>query len=111
MKVVVFDNATLGMVRQLQELYYHKRYSATDLPRIPDYVKLAEAYGWTGLAVDAPEQVRPALQALLDAEGPAILDVRMSRAELALPMAGEQKPLDQMIGVEDATAEEDGRRG
>ena len=108
-KVVVFDNASLGMVRQLQDLYFKQRHSAVNLPRIPDYPLLAQAYGWQGWMVDDPCEVDAAIERLLDCEGPAILDVRMSQVEQALPMVGWHQQLGSMIGVE-PVEDADGRR-
>ena len=113
-KVLIFNNASLGMVKQLQELFYRKRYSAVDLPRIPDYTKVAEGYGWQGREVSDPAELAEAINWLLDTEGPALLDVHMSQVEMALPMLDLNRDgaLDQIIGVdmprEDAPAE---RRG
>src|SRR4029079_4484706 len=58
-KVAIINNESLGMVRQWQTLFYNQRYSNTDLhsKRIPDFVKLADAYGCVGLACDSPEDV------------------------------------------------------
>ena len=101
-KVIIFNNASLGMVKQLQELFFHKRYSAVDLPRVPDYAKVAEGYGWQGRAVDDPAEVADAIGWLLDAEGPALLDIHMSQVEMALPMLDLNRDgaLDQIIGVD-----------
>ncbi len=99
-KVLVFDNASLGMIRQLQEVYYTKRHIASDLPRIPDYVFLAQAYGWAGRCVSDPDELEEAVAWLLDERGPAILDVRMSQEELALPMVRNGKSLANMIGAQ-----------
>src|SRR5450756_323547 len=56
-KVVVLNNGFLGMVRQWQELFYDRRYSQSVLPPCPDFVKLAEAYGWLGIRVERPEDI------------------------------------------------------
>ncbi|MCR5845686.1 MAG: biosynthetic-type acetolactate synthase large subunit [bacterium] len=101
-KVVVVDNGSLGMVKQMQELFYMGRYSAVDLPRIPDFKLLAQAYGWYGDEVSDPEKLKEALALLLECPGPGILDVRMSTLELALPMVAPDSPLNKMIGVEKA---------
>ncbi|MBR2521855.1 MAG: acetolactate synthase large subunit, partial [Coriobacteriales bacterium] len=101
-KVVVVDNGSLGMVKQMQELFYMGRYSAVDLPRIPDFKLLAQAYGWYGDEVSSPEKLKEALALLLECPGPGILDVRMSTLELALPMVAPDSPLNKMIGVEKA---------
>ena len=56
-KVIIFDNQCLGMVRQWQQLFYHGRYSQTLFDDSPDYVKLAEAYGWHAVRVSDPAQL------------------------------------------------------
>ncbi len=99
-KILVFNNAALGMIRQLQQVYYSARYTACDLPRTPDYELLAQAYGWQGRTVAAPAELDQAVAWLLDSEGSAILDVRMSHEELALPMVKNGKSLAHMIGAE-----------
>ncbi len=100
-KVIVFDNAALGMVRQLQEVYHKRRYIATDLPRIPNYELLAKAYGWQGISVSDPKDLHEALDKTINAEGPALLAIQMSRVELALPMVRNGQSLLHMIGVAD----------
>ncbi len=112
-KVIIFNNSTLGMVRQFQELFYMKRYVATDLPRIPDYALLAKAYGWTGSMVDDPKKVKGAIEQLFDTEGPALLDIHMSKDELVYPAVKGGNPITKMIGVNDADIENatsEGRR-
>ncbi|MBI3991870.1 MAG: biosynthetic-type acetolactate synthase large subunit [Candidatus Lambdaproteobacteria bacterium] len=61
-KIALMNNHSLGMVRQWQTLFYDQRYSGIELPDVPDYVKLADAYGCLGLRVTKPEDVRPALE-------------------------------------------------
>ena len=61
-KIALMNNHSLGMVRQWQTLFYDERYSGIELPDVPDYVKLADAYGCLGLRVTKPEEVRPALE-------------------------------------------------
>jgi len=99
-KVVVFNNGSLGMVRQLQDVFYGGRHTAVDLPRIPDFAKLADAYGWQGFTVARPADVPDAVKALLEADGPALLDVQMPDAEDVWPMLAIGDPLDKMMGVE-----------
>ncbi len=77
-KVMILDNRCLGMVHQWQKLFYDKRYSQTLLEPVPDFVKLAEAYGWEGERVEAPGEVAAAIGRMLAAEGPYLLDVAIS---------------------------------
>ena len=66
-KVMILDNRCLGMVHQWQKLFYDKRYSQTLLAPVPDFVKLAEAYGWEGERVEAPGEVAAAIERMLAA--------------------------------------------
>ena len=70
-KVMILDNRCLGMVHQWQKLFYDKRYSQTLLEPVPDFVKLAEAYGWEGERVETPGEVAAAIGRMLAAEGPS----------------------------------------
>ncbi|MGE4276148.1 MAG: biosynthetic-type acetolactate synthase large subunit [Lawsonibacter sp.] len=83
---VVFNNGTLGMVRQWQNLIYHQRYSETTLDRGPDFVKLAEAYGLKGFRVTNLEEMEQAFQAALDAGCGCVLDCRLDMDEMVRPM-------------------------
>ncbi len=83
---VVFNNGTLGMVRQWQSLIYGGRYSQTTLDRGPDFVKLAEAYGIRGFRVETAEDMEKALAQALAAEEPAVLDCRLDIDEMVRPM-------------------------
>ncbi len=99
-KILILNNGKLGMVRQMQELFYMKRYSATDMPRIPDFAMLAQAYGWQGEMVCDPGELEDAVRRLVEAEGPAMLDVRMSAAEMVFPAVRNGAPISKMIGVD-----------
>lgn len=69
-KVFLLDNRALGMVHQWQKLFYHERYSSTILDPVPDFVKLADAYGWEGERIEKPEDVAPAIARMLASEKP-----------------------------------------
>ncbi|MCI9011954.1 MAG: acetolactate synthase large subunit [Oscillibacter sp.] len=83
---VVFNNGTLGMVRQWQSLIYGKRYSETTLDRGPDFVKLAAAYGIRGFRVKSKEDMEKALAQALAAREPAVLDCMLDIDEMVRPM-------------------------
>jgi len=83
---VVFNNGTLGMVRQWQNLIYHQRYSQTTLDRGPDFVKLAQAYGLKGFRVTSLAEMEAAFQAALDAGCGCVLDCRLDMDEMVRPM-------------------------
>lgn len=85
-KIVILNNSYLGMVRQWQELFYDKRYSHTEMIHQPDFVKVAEAYGMTGLRATKPEEVETILKKGLETPGPVLMDFRVSREECVYPM-------------------------
>ena len=101
-KVLIMDNRCLGMVHQWQKLFYRERYSATILSANPDFVKLAEAYAWQGERVERPEEVGPAIERMLAAEGPYLLDVAISSEQNVYPMVAPGSALDKQIGAIDA---------
>lgn len=97
-KVVILNNNYLGMVRQWQEFFNDCRYSSVDLEgATPDFVKLAEAYGWLGVRVCDPGELKAALFEVLNHPGPALLDVTVSRGENVLPMVPPGGSLGKMI--------------
>jgi acetolactate synthase-1/2/3 large subunit len=88
-KVAVVNNESLGMVRQWQTLFYNERYSNTDLhsKRIPDFVKLAEAYGCVGLSCDSPGEVDATIQKAMEIDDvPVVVDFRVHRDAMVWPM-------------------------
>jgi acetolactate synthase-1/2/3 large subunit len=88
-KVAIINNESLGMVRQWQTLFYNERYSNTDLhsKRIPDFVKLAEAYGCVGLACESPEDVDATItKAMGINDVPVVVDFRVHRDAMVWPM-------------------------
>ncbi len=88
-KVAVINNESLGMVRQWQTLFYNERYSNTDLhsKRIPDFVKLAEAYGCVGLACDNPADVDATIHKAMEINDvPVVVDFRVHRDSMVWPM-------------------------
>ena len=99
----VFNNEYLGMVRQWQKLFYHERYSSTILDPVPDFVKLADAYGWEGERIEKPEDVAPAIARMLASEKPYLLDVAISPDQNVYPMVAPGAALDNVIGAIDVT--------
>jgi acetolactate synthase-1/2/3 large subunit len=88
-KVALINNASLGMVRQWQTLFYNKRYSNTDLHshRIPDFVKLADAYGCVGLRCETPEQVDATIEKAMEInDSPVLIDFVVHRDAMVWPM-------------------------
>lgn len=100
-KVLIMDNRALGMVHQWQKLFYNERYSQTLLDENPDFVKLADAYGWQGEKVTDPSGVLAAISRMLEAEGPYLLDVRISREQNVYPMVAPGAALDDVMGAID----------
>ncbi|GAA6524695.1 acetolactate synthase large subunit [Intrasporangium sp. DVR] len=90
-KVAIINNSSLGMVRQWQTLFYNERYSNTDLQpmqqRVPDFVKLADAYGCLGLRAETPEEVDAVIkQALETNDRPVVIDFVVHRDAMVWPM-------------------------
>lgn len=83
---VIFDNGTLGMVRQWQNLLYHKRFSETTLDRGPDFVKLAEAYGLKGKRVTNLQEMEQAMQEALTCGCGYVIDCVLNIDEMVRPM-------------------------
>ena len=98
-KVVILNNGALGMVRQWQELFFQGKYSQTCLPQIPDFVKLAEAYGAAGFRATRPEEVREVLKKGIAAPGPAFIDILTDPNEMVYPMVPAGAPLTKMLLV------------
>ena len=98
-KVFIMNNGYLGMVRQWQELFWDKRYSAVDMGReIPDWVKLAEAYGATGVrATDKSTLVEQMREAILT-DGPVVMDVHVTQEENCYPMIPAGQAARDMVG-------------
>ena len=97
-KVCILNNGYLGMVRQWQELFYHRRYSATQLTGNPDFVRVAEAYGAKGRRVTEKEEVRPALDEAFADRDVWVLDFRVEQEENVFPMVPAGEAIDRMIG-------------
>jgi acetolactate synthase-1/2/3 large subunit len=85
-KTVIINNGGHGMVRQWQRIIYKERYCAIDLPGVPDWVRLAEAYGCVGLRATKPSEVVPAIEKMLSTPAPVVLDVCVDKDECVFPM-------------------------
>ncbi len=96
-KIVILNNCYLGMVKQWQELFYNKRYSHSYLGNIPDYVKLAEAYGAKGFRVSKPHEVLPTLQQAFATPGPVVTEVVVDADENVYPMVPAGAALREMV--------------
>jgi acetolactate synthase I/II/III large subunit len=97
-KVFIMNNGYLGMVRQWQELFWDKRYSQVDMGQWPDFVKVAEAYGATGMRLEDKRTLVSDMQTALATEGPVLVDVRVTREENTYPMIPAGAPARDMVG-------------
>lgn len=103
LKVVIIDNRALGMVHQWQSLFYDHRFSFTELDANPDFVKLADTYGWQAMRIEHPDQVDEALDTMLASDGPFLLDVIIPTEQTVYPMVAPGAALDDIIGALDVT--------
>ena len=85
-KVFVLNNEWMGMVRQWQELIYESRYSNTYSDSLPDFVKLAEAYGWKGIRITSMDELDAGIQAMIDHDGPVFVDCVVVKEANCFPM-------------------------
>ena len=92
--VVIFNNGTLGMVRQWQTLFFGERYSQTTLDRGPDFMKLADAYGLEGTRVDSAEAFKAAFEKAYAAGKPCIIECMLDIDEMVAPMVAPGSPID-----------------
>jgi len=113
-KIMILNNGFLGLVRQWQELFYNKRYTATCLRTgalnpdkidykkcpeyTPDFVKLAEAYGATGMRIYKNEDVKEAIKKALKTDGPVVVDFIIGKEENVFPIVPAGASLRQMMG-------------
>ncbi len=96
-KVAILNNHYLGMVRQWQELFYNERYSYTHLEVVPDFVKIAEAYGAIGLRATKPSEVEPVLKEGFKIKKTVFMDFVVYWKEKVYPMVPAGAPIDQML--------------
>ncbi|VXB82695.1 acetolactate synthase large subunit [Nocardioides sp. AX2bis] len=109
-KVAIINNESLGMVRQWQTLFYEERYSNTDLhsKRVPDFVKLAEAYGCVGLACERPEDVDATIEKAMGINDmPVVVDFRVFRDAMVWPMVAAGTSNDDIKHARDLAPEFD----
>jgi acetolactate synthase-1/2/3 large subunit len=97
-KVFIMNNGYLGMVRQWQELFWDKRYSQVDMGQWPDFVKVAEAYGATGIRLQDKRTLVADMRRALATEGPVLVDVRVTREENTYPMIPAGQAARDMVG-------------
>ncbi len=95
-KVVIFNNHFLGMVRQWQTRFYDERYSYTALS-VPNFVKLAEAYGARGFKIDKPNELAPMMKEAFATPGPVLIDVAIPKEEAVMPMIPPGGSMSEML--------------
>jgi len=97
-KVFIMNNGYLGMVRQWQELFWDKRYSQVEMGRWPDFVKLAEAHGATGVRLEDKRTLVKDMRDAIATDGPVLVDVRVTREENTYPMIAPGAAARDMVG-------------
>ncbi|MEH3036813.1 MAG: biosynthetic-type acetolactate synthase large subunit [Sphingomonas adhaesiva] len=85
-KVFILNNEYMGMVRQWQELTYESRYAESYSDSLPDFVKLAEAYGWKGIRIERPDQLEAGIAEMLAHDGPVMVDCMVAKLANCFPM-------------------------
>src|SRR5210317_1636463 len=96
-KIFILNNQWMGMVRQWQELLHEKNYSESYTEALPDFVKLAEAYGATGVRATTPQELDSKINEMIDVKGPVIFDCLVKKEENCFPMIPSGKPHNEMI--------------
>ncbi|TPW04517.1 MAG: acetolactate synthase I/II/III large subunit, partial [Alphaproteobacteria bacterium] len=96
-KVFILNNEWMGMVRQWQQLLHGERYSQSYSQALPDFVKLAEAYGGVGLRADTPGELDAKIMEMIDTPKPVIFDCRVAKEENCYPMIPSGKAHNEMI--------------
>jgi acetolactate synthase I/II/III large subunit len=96
-KVAILNNQFLGMVRQWQEMFWQKHYSHVNLEQAPDFVKLAEAYGCTGLRCDNPADVEATIKKAMETPGPVVMDFRVVKESNVYPMIPSGQTINDMV--------------
>jgi len=96
-KIFILNNQYMGMVRQWQELLHEKNYSESYSKALPDFVKLAEAYGCVGIRADSPDELDEKIKEMINTDGPVIFDCHVDQNENCYPMIPSGKPHNQML--------------
>jgi acetolactate synthase I/II/III large subunit len=99
-KVIVLDNARLGMVKQWQELFFGERYSEVDLSDNPDFAVLARAFGIPAITVERRDQVDWAIQQILESDGPFFCHVKIDPQANVWPLVPPGKSNAEMMGYD-----------
>ncbi|MGD1804838.1 biosynthetic-type acetolactate synthase large subunit [Dapis sp. BLCC M126] len=99
-KTVIINNGWQGMVRQWQQAFFGERYSSSNMEvGMPDFVKLAEAYGVKGMMISSRDELKEAIAQMLAHDGPVLMDARVTKDENCYPMVAPGKSNAQMVGL------------
>ena len=96
-KQFILNNERLGMVRQWQELLHGERYSSSWSESLPDFVKLAEAFGWKGICIKDPADLDDAIMEMINYDGPVLFDCLVEKHENCFPMIPSGAPHNEML--------------
>ncbi len=109
-KIFILNNEYMGMVRQWQELLHEKNYSESYTAALPDFVKLAEAYGCLGIRAKTPDELDQKIKEMIKVDGPVIFDCVVDKEENCFPMILSGKPHNQMLlGKQEEEISEEGK--
>ncbi len=105
-KIFILNNEWMGMVRQWQQLLHGERYSHSYSAALPDFVKMAEAFGCTGIRCESPAELDEKIKLMIDTPGPVIFDCRVAKEENCFPMIPSGKPHNEMILLDNFVGDE-----
>ena len=96
-KIFILNNEYMGMVRQWQELLHEKNYAESYTAALPDFVKLAEAYGCVGIRAKTPDELDQKIKEMINVDKPVIFDCVVDKEENCFPMIPSGRPHNQML--------------
>jgi acetolactate synthase-1/2/3 large subunit len=105
-KVFILNNQYMGMVRQWQQLLHGNRLSHSYTDSLPDFVKLADAYGWVGMRCDKPDELDEAIRDMIETKGPVLFDCRVAALANCFPMIPSGKAHNEMLLGEEVSEQE-----
>ena len=105
-KIFILNNEYMGIVRQWQELLHGGRYSHSYSEALPDFVKLAEAYGGVGIRVDKPDELDDAIMEMINSDKPVLFDCRIEKLANCFPMIPSGEAHNNMLLASDVEAED-----
>jgi acetolactate synthase-1/2/3 large subunit len=112
-KIFILNNEWMGMVRQWQQLLHGERYSHSYSEALPDFVKLAEAFGCTGIRAERPDELPAKIRQMIETPGPVLFDCRVAKEENCFPMIPSGKAHNEMILADafmDGAIDDDGKK-